>query len=197
VIYLPNDYAAIILSGIVTSPDEAPITTKILVGFEVHLPYLTKDSNATSLLVAAGPNVAVNLILSLPFIKAMGIIADFIDNVCLAKHLLCNPFPIDFCSATKSIPVIKGCNSACTHSAAFNEVHQALGLLNVYFACKVDVWPLHIIAPQGMVQWPLTKSPNKVSFGLDSFGNHWVPPKMSATNTNDYLHLVLGDLGYM
>jgi hypothetical protein len=111
--------------------------------------HLTKDGNATPLLIAAGPDITVNLILGLPFIKATGMIADFIDNVCQAKHLLCNPFPIDFHRAMKSIPVIKGHNSACTHSAKFNKIHQALGLLNTYFARKIDGWPLHIIAPQG------------------------------------------------
>ena len=35
-IYLPEDYAAIILSGIVTSSAVAPITTELSVGFEIH-----------------------------------------------------------------------------------------------------------------------------------------------------------------
>jgi hypothetical protein len=59
-IYLPDNYAAITLSGIVTSPTEAPITTKLSVGFEIHPPYVTKDGNDTSLLVAAGPDITVN-----------------------------------------------------------------------------------------------------------------------------------------
>jgi hypothetical protein len=104
-VYLPADYAAIVLSGIVTSSDDSPITTELPVGFEIHLNYLTKDGSDTSLLVAAGPDVAVNLILGLPFIKATGLICGFIDNVCQAKHLLCDPFPIDFKRASKSIPV--------------------------------------------------------------------------------------------
>jgi hypothetical protein len=70
-IFLSNDCAVFVLSRIVTSPDEAPITTELLVGFKVHLHYPTKDGNATSFLDAAGPDVAVNLILGLPFIKAM------------------------------------------------------------------------------------------------------------------------------
>jgi hypothetical protein len=94
VIYFPNDYTAIVLLGIVTSPDDAPITTELSVGFKVYLPYLTKDINETSFLVAASPEVADNLILGLPFIKAMGMIADFVGNVCQAKHLLCKPFTI-------------------------------------------------------------------------------------------------------
>ena len=100
-IYLPDDYTSIVLSGIVTSPDKASITMELSVGFEIFLSYLTKDGNETSFLVAAGPNVAVNLILGLPFIKATGIIADFVNNWCQAKHLLANPIPIDFRRATK------------------------------------------------------------------------------------------------
>ena len=110
---MPAEYAAIVLSGIVTSSNNEPITTELPVGFEIHLPYLTKDGSETSLLVAAGPDVAVNLILGLPFIKATGMIGDFVDNVCQAKHLLCEPFPIDFKRATKSIPVFTAASAPC------------------------------------------------------------------------------------
>jgi hypothetical protein len=111
-IYLPNDYVAIILSGIVNTPDSAPITTKLNVGFNIHLPYTTKDGSYTYLLVAAGPNVATNLILGLPFIKATGMIADFVDNVCKAKNMLCDPFPIEIKRTMKSIPVFQESKAA-------------------------------------------------------------------------------------
>jgi hypothetical protein len=62
-IYLPEDYAAIILSAIVNTPDMAPVTTELTVRFDIHLPYSTKDGNTTSLLVAAGPDVAVDIVL--------------------------------------------------------------------------------------------------------------------------------------
>jgi hypothetical protein len=136
-IYLPDNYAAITFSGIVTTPTEAPITTKLSVGFEIHLPYVTKDSNDTSLLVAAGPNVAVNLILGLPFIKAMGMIVDFIDNICEAKHLVCDPFPIDFRCARKSIPV-SGVHDATSYSVEFQEVLQALSSIKAFLARQRD-----------------------------------------------------------
>jgi len=66
----------------------------------------------------AGPDIAVNLILGLCFIKAMGMIADFINNVCQAKHLLCGPFPINYWCATKSILVV-GDHNAASHSIKF------------------------------------------------------------------------------
>jgi hypothetical protein len=95
-IYLPEDFAAIVLSGIVSIPDLMSVTTELTAGFNIHLPYSTKDGNTTSLLVATGPDVAVNIILGLPFITAMGMVADFVDNICKAKNLLCEPFPMDF-----------------------------------------------------------------------------------------------------
>jgi len=129
-IYLPNDYAAIVLSGIVHTPDSLPVTTELLVGFKIHLPYTTKDGNATSLLVAAGPDVAVNLILVLPFIKATGMVAYFVDNVCEAKHLLSEPFPIDFKRATKSVPVFQSDNHAS--SIPLSTFH-ILGMLKSFY----------------------------------------------------------------
>ncbi len=129
-IYLSEDYAAIILSGIVNTPDSAPITTKLNIRFDIHLPYTTKDGNNTSLLVAAGSNVAVNLILGLPFIKATGMIADFVNNVCEAKNLLWDPFPIDFKCATKSIPVFVDSTAVSqSHGTQERSVLQVLGML--------------------------------------------------------------------
>jgi hypothetical protein len=43
---LPNDYASIVLSGIVTLLEKALITTKLSVGFEIFLPYLTKGNHS-------------------------------------------------------------------------------------------------------------------------------------------------------
>ncbi len=140
-IYLPDNYTSIVLSGTFISLDEAPIMTELSVGFKIFLPYMTKEGNETSLLIAAGPDVAVNLILGLPFIKATRMMTDVVDNVCQAKHLLTNPFPIDFRRATKSIPTIWG-HGSTSHSSAHREVHQALDLLNAYFALKDEGRPL-------------------------------------------------------
>ena len=131
-IYMPADYAAIVLSGIVTSSNDEPITTELPVGFEIHLPYLTKDGSETSLLVAAGPDVAVNLILGLPFIKATGMIGDFVDNVCQAKHLLCEPFLIDFKRASKSIPVFSAAHAPCNVGDIQVATHVLAVLWNLF-----------------------------------------------------------------
>jgi hypothetical protein len=170
-----------------------PITTKLSVGFELHLPYVTKDGNETFLLVAAGPDVAVNLILGLPFIKETGMIADFIDNVCEAKHLICDPFPIDFCHATKSIPVCGDCNAA-SHSIEFQEVFQALGSIKAYLAHSLGNLPLNPSVPPSTFTAIPDVHPKRVAFG---FRQCWEPPSKSADDTNDYHHQVLGDLGYL
>jgi hypothetical protein len=133
-IYMPEDYAAILLSGIVNTLDSAPVTTEFTVSFEIHLPYITKDGNSTSLMVATGPDVAVNIVLGLPFIKATGMVADFVDNVCEAKNLLCEPFSIDFRRATKSIPVFQSSQdrTACIGSEATSILH-VLDLLRSHY----------------------------------------------------------------
>jgi hypothetical protein len=146
-IYLPDNYPAIILSGIVNTPDSVPITTKLNVGYGIHLPYTTKDGSYTSLLVAAGPIVAVNFILGLPFIKATGMITDFVDNVREAKNLLCDPFPINFKHAMKSIPVFQESKAASKlHNKEVQHTVHILGMLKSFYARKDadSKWP-HII----------------------------------------------------
>jgi hypothetical protein len=41
-IYLPNNYATTVLSGIITTPNEAPVTMELSIGFKIFLPYLSK-----------------------------------------------------------------------------------------------------------------------------------------------------------
>ena len=127
-IYMPAEYAAIVLSRIVTSSNDGPITTELPVGFKIHLPYLTKDESETSLLVATGPNVAVNLILGLPFIKATGMIGNFVNSICQVKHLLCDPFPINFKRATKSIPVFTAAPAPCNIQDTQDPLHVLAAL---------------------------------------------------------------------
>ncbi len=104
-VFLPKDYSPIILSGVINDDAQA-ITTDLSVAFQFHLPYLTHDGSTTSIIIATGPQVSVNAIIGLPFIKVTGMIIDTVDNVVKAKHLVCEPFPIEFCRATKYVPAI-------------------------------------------------------------------------------------------
>ena len=188
-IYMSAEYAAIVLSGIVTSSNDESITTELPVGFEIHLPYLTKDGSETSLLVAAGPNVAVNLILGLSFIKATGMIGNFVDNICQAKHLLCNPFPINFKHATESIPVFTTAPVPCNvHNTRNLHVLAALGKL---FPPRSNAHSSLDRATILAINWT-------TQFSLM---NRWIPPMSSdssaSSDANDYHHQVSGDLGYL
>jgi hypothetical protein len=82
----PADYAQIILSGIVQTNNKT-MTTKLKVGFQFHLPFHNLGGDSSSLLMATGPNVLVNMIVGLPFIQATGMIFDFVDKVAECKHL--------------------------------------------------------------------------------------------------------------
>jgi hypothetical protein len=186
-IYLPAEYASIVLLGIVTSANDKPIMTELSVGFDVHLPYLTKDGSETSLLVALGPDVAVNLILGLPFIKATGMIGDFVDNVCQAKHLLCNLFPINFKCATKPIPVFMDASAPCNIANSQDTLH-VLAALRKFFPPKSNI----------IISMDTDAISAKAKTQLSDC---WVPPASSdssaSSDANDYQHQVLGDIGYL
>jgi hypothetical protein len=134
--YLPFNYVAIVLSGIFTNPDSMPITTELNIRFDIHLPYSTKDGNTTSLLVAASPDFTVNLILSLPFIKAMVMFANFVDIVCEAKNMLSNLFPINFNHAIKNIPIFVDASATKLHGRKEKMVLSILSMLWSVYECE-------------------------------------------------------------
>ncbi len=59
-LYVPDDYNPIVLSGIVQRGGKC-ITTNFTVGFQFHLPYLMHSSQPTSILIAMGAHVIVNM----------------------------------------------------------------------------------------------------------------------------------------
>ena len=198
-IYLPDDYAAIVLSGIVHTPDSLPVTTELSVGFEIHLPYTIKDGSSTSLLVAVGPDVAVNLILVLLFIKAMGMVTDFVDNVCEAKNLLYEPFPIDFKCATKSVPVFQ---SDPQPSSISSSTFHILGMLKSFYDKGINGTLPHLNQPGPVGGLNCRKrtaksSGDKPNARVVKFNDRWIPPGTPADDSSDYAHQVLGDLGYL
>jgi hypothetical protein len=95
-VFAPQDYAPIMLLGVVHSQQQEAVTTELEVGFQFHLPYKTTKGEDASLLIATGPNVSVNTILGLPFMQGMGMILDLDDNTAECKYLDCPPFLIDF-----------------------------------------------------------------------------------------------------
>ncbi len=104
-IFLPKDYSPVILSGIVQKDGES-VTTALQVEFLFHLPYLSREGEPTSLMIATGTHVTVNLILGLPFITSTGMIIDTTDQVAELRALDSPPFPIEYRRATVHVPLI-------------------------------------------------------------------------------------------
>ncbi len=132
--YTPDYYAPIVLSGIVQSNEEL-VMTKLEVGFLFHLPYRTRKGNTASLMVATGPNVSVNTIIGLPFMKAMGMILDLVGKVMDCRYLDCPPFPVDFRRSSNHVPVIDEpsdtpANHATPHLQIIKEVENIEHYIN-------------------------------------------------------------------
>jgi hypothetical protein len=97
-IHSPKDYSPIILSGIVQQGGSS-VTTNLLVGFQFHLPYLMHEGSPTSLVVAAGPAITVEVILGLPFITQTKMVVNTSNQVAKLRAFHTPPFSIDFCCA--------------------------------------------------------------------------------------------------
>jgi hypothetical protein len=102
-IYVPKDYNPIVLSGIVQRGGDL-VTTELTVGFQFHLPYLTKEGDPTSILIATGPHVPVNMIVGLLFIQATRAVIDLSDNVAELRTLDTPPFPLEYRRAMVHVP---------------------------------------------------------------------------------------------
>jgi hypothetical protein len=102
-IYAPEDYSPIILSGIVKRNGDA-VTTALPVAFLFNLEYFTRDGQPAQLLVAAGPDVNVNLIFGNPMLQGTGAVIDYGDNVVECRALDTPPFPIEFRRARLTVP---------------------------------------------------------------------------------------------
>jgi hypothetical protein len=77
-IHSPSDYSPITLSGIVQH-DGNSVTTNLSVAFRFHPPYLTREGNPTSFLVAMGHDVTVNAILGLPFVQKTKMVINTVE----------------------------------------------------------------------------------------------------------------------
>jgi hypothetical protein len=115
-LFVPKDYNPIVLSGIIQRGGES-ITTELTVGFQFHLPYLTKEGNTTSILIATGPHVTVNTIIGLPFIQATCAIIDLADNIAELRALDAPPFPLEYRCATVHVPIVDEVNEHPIHMA--------------------------------------------------------------------------------
>jgi hypothetical protein len=106
-IHSHTNYTPITLSGIIQQGG-ASVMTHLIVGFNFHLPYLTREGHPTTLGIATDPNVTVNTILGLPFIQQTCIVIDAADNVANLCTLDTPLFSINYCQAMCTVPAIDG-----------------------------------------------------------------------------------------
>jgi hypothetical protein len=94
-VYTSQDYSEILLSGIVRRNNEV-VTTSLPIAFLFNLDYFTQDGRNAQLMVAAGPDVSVNLIVGNPFFQGANAVLNFADSVAELRAFDCPPFPIEF-----------------------------------------------------------------------------------------------------
>jgi hypothetical protein len=200
-IFIPKEYAPIVLSGIVLS-NAALITTKLEVGFLFHLPYQTKKGNSALLMIATGPNVLVNTIIGLPFMKATGMILDLVDEVVDCKYFNCPPFPVDFCRTSNHVPVMDDGDTLIHNATSYLQLIQEVENLERYYDAKVMAGSSGV-APKDLAIHFGTKLPvrvtainnNSISMALPStvdVSTRWVPPSGMPEDSDDYTASVLG-----
>jgi hypothetical protein len=80
------------------------------------------------------------MIIGLLFIKATGMILDFIDDVAECKHLDCPPFAIDFRRTSNHVPTITDNPSVPVHHVGCHveTVLTELEILERWFGAKVQ-----------------------------------------------------------
>jgi hypothetical protein len=201
--FTPNNYVPIVLSGIFQSNAES-MTTKLEVGFLFHLPYKTTDGNSASLMAATGPNVSVNTIIGLPFMKASGLILDLLNEVVECKYLDCPPFPVDFRRTLNHVPSITDdqIGTPAHHATSSSAWIQEIKNLECYYDAKVQAVSSLVIQNQA-VQFGSRAVASAAAGDLNDSGmalhpaksmaTRWVPPSLVVTEDSDnYLASVLG-----
>ncbi len=200
-VILPKDYSPIIISGGINDDMQA-ITTDLSVAFQFHLPYLTGDGNTASIINATSPQVSVNAIIGLPFIKATGMIINTVDNDVEAKHLFCKPFPIEFWHATKYVPAISDDLAAICY-IKFEEVQSIIVKTNEYIATVCASNKMLPSAKRIRITEPhkpvgTTSNSNSMTTVLTnrSMTGRWHPPPSVKDTTHEYHNQILGENGY-
>jgi hypothetical protein len=89
-------------------------------------------------MVATGPNVSVNTIIRLPFMKAMGIILDLVDEVMDCRYLDCPPFPVDCRRTSNHVPVLdKLSNTPAHHATLYSQIIQEVENIKRFYDTKL------------------------------------------------------------
>jgi hypothetical protein len=206
-VYAPQDYAPIILSGVVQSHQDKSVTTELEVRFQFHIPYKTTDGDESSLMIRTGPHVSVNTILGLSFTQGTGMILNLINNLAECKYLDCPPFLIDFQRTSNNIPVTDKLSAEFQVTGIYRDVIRKIEHLEQYYTAKVPASSL-----DG------NRTPSAVHFGsrslvcaaiIDSdstthvtrpardITHRWVPPSSVHEDDDNYHSSVLREDGYL
>ena len=161
-VYTQKTYSPITLSGIIKNGAEA-ITSELPVGFAFHMPYKTKDGADSQFVVACGPDVAVNCIIGLPFIKGTKMVFDAADQVAECRKLDCPPFDVEYKRTMATTPSVD--TNTAAHIAKYEDFITELNWLE----CQVA----DVCATSAAVQTPNSGTATKLSADC-------LPPKSSA-----------------
>ncbi len=154
-IYAPQDYSPITLSGIVEQNGES-VTIKLTMAFKFKLSCLTKEGNTTTFMVAVGPNVTVNTILDLPFIKQTKMIVNAADQVAELSALDALPFPINFRCTQCHVPTINKTKVHVNVAQYTNVIQEIHNIEKLYL---VDPAVQHTTTPPSSI-FPKKRRPN-------------------------------------
>ncbi len=183
------------------------MTTKLEVGFLFHLPYRTREGNTASLMVGTGPNVSVNTIIGLPFMKAMGMILNLVDEVMDCRYLDCPPFPVDFCQTSNHVPVMdKPSDTPANHATSHLQIIKEVENIERYINAKVLAGG-STLTPKTLAVHFGSKSPVHTVVDNDSssaashstvgMSTRWVPPLGLPEDYDNYQASVLGKDGLL
>jgi hypothetical protein len=196
-VFAPQNNAPIILSGVVQSCQEA-VTTKLEAGFQLQLPYKTKEDDESSLMIATSPNVSLNTIIGLLFMLGMGMILNLVNNLAECKHLDYPPFLIDYQQTTNHVPVTDNQSAAIHHASVLRDLINEIEHLEHYYKAKlhaISSLSVNLQHPAG----PFGSKSGACAFIDDSnsvasalcpicgMKHWWVPPSCSVLGENGYL----------
>ena len=201
-VFAPQDYAPIILSGVVQSHQHKAATTKLAVGFQFHLPYKTTTEEDALLLIATGPHVSVNTILGLPFMQGTGMILDLVNNLADCKYLNCPAFLIDFRRTPNHVPVTDE-PSTPVQFAKLATIIQQIIHLERYYEAKVQAGSLRMHPREPVVHFGTKSAARATLIDSDSvhsathpgegMAHHWVPPASVHEDDENYTSVLRED----
>jgi hypothetical protein len=130
-------------------------------------------------------------------------IFDSVDNVTEVEHLVCEPFQIEFCRATKYVPAISDDHAAIC-CIKFEEVQSIIVKTNKYMASvcasnkrlpstkRIRITERH--KPVGP-----TSNSNSMTTVLTnrSMTRRWHPPPSANDTAHEYHEQILGENGYL